>query len=104
VEWAKHNVRVNAIIPGVIPTDLNKKALKDKKRLRSILLRTPMKRLGKTKEIVSAALFLAVMMAGSDVGAGDLAARVTSSFLTAMREVPEGLMVRGILNCDLSLR
>ena len=41
------------------PTDLNKKALQDKKRLKNILSRTPMHRLGSAKEIVSAALFLA---------------------------------------------
>ena len=33
VEWAESQVRVNAIIPGVFPTPLNKKALQDKKRL-----------------------------------------------------------------------
>ena len=59
VEWAKYNVRVNAIIPGVFPTKLNKKALKDRKRRESILRNTPMKRFGKPDEIVSAALFLA---------------------------------------------
>lgn len=59
VEWAKCNVRVNAIIPGVIPTELNRKALQDRKRRRNILSRTPMKRFGLAEEITSAALFLA---------------------------------------------
>ena len=59
VEWAKYNVRVNAIIPGVIPTELNKKALKDRKRRKNILERTPLKRFGRVDETVSTAIFLA---------------------------------------------
>lgn len=58
-EWAKDNVRVNAIAPGVFPTPLNKKALSDKKRLKNIVDKTPMKRLGKLEELAKTALFLA---------------------------------------------
>lgn len=58
-EWAKDNVRVNAIAPGVFPTPLNKKALSDKKRLKNIVEKTPMKRLGKLQELSKTALFLA---------------------------------------------
>lgn len=58
-EWAKDNVRVNAIAPGVFPTPLNKKALSDKKRLKNIVEKTPMKRLGQLKELSKTALFLA---------------------------------------------
>lgn len=58
-EWAKDNVRVNAIAPGVFPTPLNKKALSDKKRLKNIVDKTPMKRLGNLEELAKTALFLA---------------------------------------------
>ncbi|MCK5707646.1 MAG: SDR family oxidoreductase [Candidatus Aureabacteria bacterium] len=58
VEWAKKGVRVNAIIPGVVRTELNKKALQDPKRLNNIIGNTPMGRLGDANEIVSTALYL----------------------------------------------
>ena len=58
VEWAPHNVTVNAIAPGVFRTDLNA-ALLDSPRGQEFLLRTPMKRFGKVSELVGAAVFLA---------------------------------------------
>ncbi len=58
-EWAGSGVRVNAIVPGVFVTPLNKKALSDTKRRKNILAKTPLKRFGKLKEITSAAVFLA---------------------------------------------
>ena len=45
VEWAPHNVTVNAIAPGVFRTDLNA-ALLDSPRGQEFLMRTPMKRFG----------------------------------------------------------
>ena len=57
VEWAPHNVTVNAIIPGVFRTDLNA-ALLDSPRGQEFLTRTPMKRFGKQQELVGAAVFL----------------------------------------------
>lgn len=58
-EWAKDNVRVNAIAPGVFATTLNQKALKDTDRLKNIIKNTPAKRLGKVDELAKTALFLA---------------------------------------------
>ena len=58
VEWAPHNVTVNAIAPGVFRTDLNA-ALLDSPRGQEFLLRTPMKRFGRVSELVGAAVFLA---------------------------------------------
>jgi NAD(P)-dependent dehydrogenase (short-subunit alcohol dehydrogenase family) len=58
-EWAKHNVRVNAIAPGVVRTPLNTKALDIPERAAAILGRTPMNRFGKADELVGAAIFLA---------------------------------------------
>lgn len=59
IEWAKDNICVNAIAPGVFPTDLNSKLLSGTERGREILLRTPMSRFGEPDEIVGAAVLLA---------------------------------------------
>jgi NAD(P)-dependent dehydrogenase (short-subunit alcohol dehydrogenase family) len=58
VEWAPHGVCVNAIAPGIFPTDLNRNLL-DSPRGRELLLRTPMHRFGKVDEVAGAAVFLA---------------------------------------------
>jgi NAD(P)-dependent dehydrogenase (short-subunit alcohol dehydrogenase family) len=58
VEWAPKGVNVNAIVPGVFRTDLNR-ALLDSPRGQELLMRTPMKRYGRVDELVGAAVFLA---------------------------------------------
>jgi NAD(P)-dependent dehydrogenase (short-subunit alcohol dehydrogenase family) len=58
-EWAKHNVRVNAIAPGVFRTPLNEKALDIPERAAAIAARTPMGRTGRVEELVGAAIYLA---------------------------------------------
>jgi NAD(P)-dependent dehydrogenase (short-subunit alcohol dehydrogenase family) len=58
VEWSKRGVLVNAIAPGVFPTDLNRSLL-DSPRGKEFLSRTPLGRFGTTEELVGAALFLA---------------------------------------------
>jgi NAD(P)-dependent dehydrogenase (short-subunit alcohol dehydrogenase family) len=58
VEWAPHGVTVNAILPGVFRTDLNR-ALLDSPRGQEFLMRTPMRRFGRIEELVGAAVFLA---------------------------------------------
>lgn len=58
VEWAPHNVCVNAIAPGVFRTDLNA-ALLESGRGQEFLTRTPMRRFGQVTELVGAAIFLA---------------------------------------------
>jgi NAD(P)-dependent dehydrogenase (short-subunit alcohol dehydrogenase family) len=59
VEWAKHNVCVNAIAPGVYRTDINKALLDGTARGQEFITRTPMRRFGKLEELVGAAVFLA---------------------------------------------
>jgi Tropinone reductase 1 len=59
-EWASENIRVNAVAPWYIETPLAKQVLKDLDYLRSVLNRTPMKRIGKPAEVASAVAFLAM--------------------------------------------
>ena len=59
IEWARDNIAVNAIAPGVIPTELNRAVLHGTDRGREILMRTPMGRFGKPEEVGGAAVFLA---------------------------------------------
>ncbi len=58
VEWAPYGVCVNAIAPGIFPTDLNRDLL-DSPRGKELIMRTPMGRFGTVDEIVGAAVFLA---------------------------------------------
>jgi NAD(P)-dependent dehydrogenase (short-subunit alcohol dehydrogenase family) len=59
VELAPHGVCVNAIAPGVFPTALNGELLDRTERGKELLMRIPMKRFGKTDELVGTAVFLA---------------------------------------------
>jgi NAD(P)-dependent dehydrogenase (short-subunit alcohol dehydrogenase family) len=58
VEWAVHGVCVNAIAPGIFPTDLNRELL-DSPRGKELIMRTPMARFGTVDEVVGTAVFLA---------------------------------------------
>ena len=58
-EWAKHGIRTNAIAPGFVPTELNRKMIENTDRGRRILEHTPMGRFGTGEEIAGAAVFLA---------------------------------------------
>ncbi|MDQ3322715.1 MAG: SDR family oxidoreductase, partial [Acidobacteriota bacterium] len=57
-EWARDGINVNALVPGVFPTELNEKLLNGTERGRELIMRTPMKRFGRAEEIVGAAIFL----------------------------------------------
>jgi NAD(P)-dependent dehydrogenase (short-subunit alcohol dehydrogenase family) len=56
---APHGIRVNAIGPGSIMTDMLAAVNSDEVARRRILSRTPMGRIGKPEEIASVAAFLA---------------------------------------------
>ncbi|MFL6450100.1 MAG: SDR family NAD(P)-dependent oxidoreductase [Bryobacteraceae bacterium] len=58
-EWARDGICVNAIAPGVFPTELNSHLLRGTKRGEEILLRTPMARFGEADEVIGAAVLLA---------------------------------------------
>lgn len=59
LELAEHNIHVNAISPGAILTDMNRKHLTDPPRRERLLSQIPMKRIGDPEDIVGAAVFLA---------------------------------------------
>jgi len=81
VEWAPRGVTVNAIAPGVFETDLNREILKGP-RGQEFLMRTPMRRFGRTEELVGAAVYLA----------SDAASFVTGQLLI----VDGGLLASGV--------
>jgi NAD(P)-dependent dehydrogenase (short-subunit alcohol dehydrogenase family) len=58
-EWAKDNISVNAIAPGIFPTDLNRRLIDGTQRGQELLMRTPMGRFGKPEELVGLAVLLA---------------------------------------------
>jgi len=58
-EWCSSGINVNAVVPGVFPTELNEKLLNGTERGRELLMRTPMHRFGRSEELVGAVVFLA---------------------------------------------
>ncbi|MFB3923608.1 MAG: SDR family NAD(P)-dependent oxidoreductase [Terriglobia bacterium] len=81
-EWAKYNVTVNAIAPGVFETPLNVNIVNEPGRKASIMAHTPMRRFGNLEEIKGAAIFLA----------SDSASYVTGEVLA----VDGGFLAQGI--------
>lgn len=59
LEWRQYGVCVNAIMPGVFVTELNRKLLEGTARGKEFLLRTPMKRFGEVEELAGVAVYLA---------------------------------------------
>ena len=59
MEWGPRGIRVNAIAPGFVLTDLTKKLWSQPKMQEWGLTNTPLKRLGQPEDMVGAALFLA---------------------------------------------
>ena len=82
IEWATSGVCVNALVPGVLRTDLNAALLDGTERGKEFLLRTPMKRFGQLDELAGAAVFLA----------SDAASFVTGHLLV----VDGGIMASGV--------
>jgi NAD(P)-dependent dehydrogenase (short-subunit alcohol dehydrogenase family) len=58
LEWGPRGICVNAIAPGVFPTDLNRSLLEGTARGREFLSRIPMQRFGEVNELIGAAVFL----------------------------------------------
>ena len=68
VAWAPH-IRVNAVAPGWIETELTKSARADQARSDAILARTPFGRWGRPDDIGGAVVFLCSKAAGFITGA-----------------------------------
>lgn len=58
LEWARHNIRVNAIAPGYIETDLNRDFLESEGG-QTLVKRIPQRRFGKPEDLEGALLLLA---------------------------------------------
>ena len=60
VEWARHNVRVNAVAPSYIKTEMTKRDIEsDERVLKFNLSKIPMRRGGEPSEVAGAVVFLA---------------------------------------------
>jgi Tropinone reductase 1 len=57
-EWAKDNIRVNAVAPWYIKTPLANQVLMDEGYRNEVLSRTPMKRVGEVEEVAAVVAFL----------------------------------------------
>ncbi len=68
VEWARDNIRVNAIAPWYIETDIVKKYLSNPDELNKIISRTPLRRVGQPEEVASLAAFLCMAKASYITG------------------------------------
>lgn len=80
-EWAYQGVRVNALLPGWIDTDLTEFLRATDEVEKSVLSQVPMQRWGNTKEIAEPAVFLASS---------------ASSFMTGQTLVVDGGLSSGI--------
>lgn len=58
-EWARYNIQVNSVAPGLIATDINKEDLANPDALDRMLKMIPQRRLGDVKDISNMALYLA---------------------------------------------
>jgi NAD(P)-dependent dehydrogenase (short-subunit alcohol dehydrogenase family) len=58
VEWAKHNINVNAICPGVIVTPMTDSYIKDKSFSQMIKTRVPLARPGTPDELIGTVVYL----------------------------------------------
>ena len=69
VEWAPKRIRVNAVIPGVINTEMIQHVMQNETLLGKFLRRTPMRRHAEPEEVVGAVLLLASDAASYMTGA-----------------------------------
>jgi 2-deoxy-D-gluconate 3-dehydrogenase len=59
VEWARHNIQVNAMAPGWFVTDMNSRAFDDAKLRERLLRDVPARRTGRIEEIGPLVVYLA---------------------------------------------
>ncbi|MBB4195455.1 NAD(P)-dependent dehydrogenase (short-subunit alcohol dehydrogenase family) [Rhizobium aethiopicum] len=68
VAWAADKIRVNAVAPGWIATELTRPLYEDASRAEPILQRTPMRRWGKPEDVAGPIVFLCSEAAGFMTG------------------------------------
>jgi len=79
IEWARYNIRVNAVAPGWINTGMISDLIEDQEKLTQYLKAIPLRRLGEPEEIAPLVAFLC----------SDLAAYMTGSVVV----IDGGLMI-----------
>ena len=57
-EWAKENININAIAPGIIETDMSQATTEDSEHAKVLKSRIPSGRFGKPEDLVGAVVFL----------------------------------------------
>jgi len=68
IEWAPHNIRVNAIAPTTVMTESRQQMLNDPKARANALSRIPSGRFATPEEVAAAVVYLASPAAGSVTG------------------------------------
>ena len=58
LEWARYHIRVNAVAPHYLETELSRGLRQSKKVYSSLIAQIPMRRFGKPAEVVGAVIFL----------------------------------------------
>jgi NAD(P)-dependent dehydrogenase (short-subunit alcohol dehydrogenase family) len=58
VEWGPHRIRLNAVAPGIFPTEGANKRLSPTQEWKDGVVRNPMKRVGRMSELQNLAVFL----------------------------------------------
>ena len=59
VELSRHNITVNALLPGYFDTEMTAPVISNSSTCRKIVERTPMRRIGSLDELIGAVIFLA---------------------------------------------
>lgn len=68
IEWAQHQIKVNAVAPTFIETDFTKKMFDDQDFYKDVLSRIPLGTLAKPDDVTGAVLFLASDLANFVTG------------------------------------
>ena len=58
LEWAPHNIQVNALAPQLTRTPMTERLFKDPQKMAEVLARTPAGRAGEPEDVAGAAVFL----------------------------------------------
>ena len=59
IEWAKHNVLVNAVAPTFIETPMSKPMMEKEEFRKYVLGNNPLGHLGKPEDVIGAVIYLA---------------------------------------------